>query len=157
MYRNKSICIVIPAYNEEKQIQKVISRIPDWVDHIVVVDDASRDTTKEIVNSLRHNDERLTLINHDINQGCGGSLASGYKWARDHGCDIAVRMDGDGQMDPDELYHLLDPVVEDRTDYAKGNRLFTGEAFKRIPKIRYFGNAFLSLLTSPACFKILRC
>ena len=91
-----------------------------------------------------------SYIEHEINAGCGGALASGYLWARDNHCDIAVRMDGDGQMDPEELTHLLDPVVEDRTDYAKGNRLFTGEAFKRIPKVRYFGNAFLSLLTKIA-------
>ena len=150
MYRNKTISIIIPAYNEEKQIGGVLVTIPDWVDHIVVVNDASKDKTGEVVNQLQAIDARIVLLNHAKNQGCGGALASGYKWARDHRCDIAVRMDGDGQMDPEELAQLLDPVVEDRTDYAKGNRLFTGEAFKRIPKVRYFGNAFLSLLTKIA-------
>jgi glycosyltransferase involved in cell wall biosynthesis len=150
MYRNKSICIVIPAYNEEKQITGVIGRLPDWIDHIVVVNDASADQTGKVVENLKANDARIILIEHEHNMGCGGALASGYNWARDNSCDIAVRMDGDGQMDPRELNCLLDPVVEGRTDYAKGNRLFTGEAFRRIPKIRYFGNAFLSLLTKIA-------
>ncbi len=150
MYRQKSICIVIPAYNEEKQIGHVIARLPEWVDFIVVVNDKSTDRTSQVVQRLKEIDTRIVLIEHEANAGCGGALASGYKWARDNDCDIAVRMDGDGQMDPDELPMLLDPVVEDRADYAKGNRLFTGEAFKRIPKVRYFGNAFLSLLTKIA-------
>ena len=136
MYRSKCICVIIPAHNEEKQIG--------------VVNDASRDKTSEIVNQLQAIDARIVLLNHEKNQGCGGALASGYKWARDSSCDIAVRMDGDGQMDPAELSTLLDPVAEGRADYAKGNRLFTGEAFKRIPRLRYFGNAFLSLLTKIA-------
>ncbi|MDJ0811050.1 MAG: glycosyltransferase family 2 protein [Desulfobacterales bacterium] len=150
MYRQKTICIVIPAYNEEKQIGRVITSLPDWVDFIVVVNDTSTDRTGEVVGRLQEIDTRIVLIEHETNAGCGGALASGYKWARDNNCEIAVRMDGDGQMDPDELPMLLDPVVEERTDYAKGNRLFTGEAFKRIPKVRYFGNAFLSLLTKIA-------
>ena len=141
---------MIPAYNEERQIGIVVNGMPHWVDRIVVVDDASQDQTRSAVRRLQTNDERIVLIEHDANAGCGGALASGYKWARENGFDIAVRMDGDGQMDPKELHQLIDPVVEDRTDYAKGNRLFTGEAFKRIPKIRYFGNAFLSLLTKIA-------
>jgi hypothetical protein len=61
-----------------------------------------------------------------------------------------VRMDGDGQMSPGDLAAILDPVVEERADYCKGNRLFTGEAFQKIPRVRYFGNAFLSLLTKIA-------
>ncbi len=150
MYRQKSICIVIPAYNEEKQIGHVITSLPEWVDFIVVVNDTSTDRTGQVVSRLQEIDTRIILIAHETNAGCGGALASGYKWARDNNCEIAVRMDGDGQMDPDELPMLLDPVVEERTDYAKGNRLFTGEAFKRIPKVRYFGNAFLSLLTKIA-------
>jgi glycosyltransferase involved in cell wall biosynthesis len=85
-----------------------------------------------------------------VNQGCGGALSTGYKWARDNEFDIAVRMDGDGQMAPEDLPSLLDPVATDCADYSKGNRLFTGEAYEKIPKMRYFGNAFLSLLTKIA-------
>jgi hypothetical protein len=80
----------------------------------------------------------------------GGAIATGYEWARDNGVDIAVVMAGDGQMDPRDLPALLDPVVDDVADYTKGNRLVTGDAFKKIPKIRFFGNAALSLLTKIA-------
>lgn len=150
MFKNNVISIVVPAYNEEKQIGVVISTIPKWVDHIVIVNDASTDKTGLVIRRWQEVDQRIILLEHEKNEGCGGSLATGYKWSRDNGCDIAVRMDGDGQMDPNDLPLLLNPVVDDRTDYVKGNRLFTGEAFRRIPKVRYFGNAFLSLLTKIA-------
>ncbi|QTA81904.1 Glycosyl transferase family II domain-containing protein [Desulfonema limicola] len=150
MYKGKSICIVVPAYNESTQISKVIETMPDFIDKIVIVDDKSKDNTVEIVKLFQQENEKIVLIEHKINQGCGGALASGYKWAKENNMDVAVRMDGDGQMNPDDLSALLDPVVEGRADYSKGNRLITGEAYKKIPKIRYFGNAFLSLLTKIA-------
>ncbi|HPM62457.1 MAG TPA: glycosyltransferase family 2 protein, partial [Methanoregulaceae archaeon] len=150
MYKNKSVCVVIPAYNEETQIGRVIETMPDFVEEIIIVDDLSSDNTVGVVEEYQVSNNRITLLKHTTNQGCGGSLATGYKWARDHDYDVAVRMDGDGQMDPSDLPALLDPVVEDRADYSKGNRLFTGEAYQKIPKVRYFGNAFLSLLTKIA-------
>ncbi len=150
MYKNKSVCVVIPAYNEETQIGRVIGTMPDFVEEIIIVDDLSSDNTVGVVEEYQVSNNRITLLKHTTNQGCGGSLATGYKWARDHDYDVAVRMDGDGQMDPSDLPALLDPVVEDRADYSKGNRLFTGEAYKKIPRVRYYGNAFLSLLTKIA-------
>jgi len=94
--------------------------------------------------------ERLHLIQHETNQGVGGAIATGYKWCRDHEVDVAVVMTGDAQMDPDDLLTLLDPVVRDEVDYAKGNRLFTGDAWNQIPRVRYLGNSAMSLLTKIA-------
>ncbi|MDT8273400.1 MAG: glycosyltransferase family 2 protein [Desulfomonilia bacterium] len=150
MYKNKSVCVVVPAYNEETQIGSVIESMPDYVDTMVIIDDASKDRTVEIVRGYQQSTDRIVLIAHEKNQGVGGAIASGYKWARDHDFDMAAVMAGDGQMDPADLPTLLDPIAEDRADYSKGNRLFTGEAYQKIPKIRYFGNAFLSLLTKIA-------
>ncbi len=150
MYKNKTIAVVVPAYNEAKQISGVIETMPAFIDHILIVDDASTDDTAKVVERLSEKFNKVTLLRHKSNQGCGGSLATGYKWARDNNMDVTVRMDGDGQMSPEDLQAILDPVVEGRADYAKGNRLFTGAAYKKIPKIRYFGNAFLSLLTKIA-------
>jgi len=145
MYKDKSIAVVIPAYNEEKLIKKVICTIPDYIDKIIIVDDKSSDRTIEIVEPLIN--DKIVLLKHQKNQGCGGSLATGYKWARDNNFDLVVRMDGDCQMNPDDLPALLDPVVKDKADYSKGNRLFTGKAFQKMPPLRYLGNGFLSLLT----------
>jgi glycosyltransferase involved in cell wall biosynthesis len=150
VYKDKTIAVVVPCYNEETQIERVIKTMPEFVDKIVVIDDFSDDRTAEIVESLAKTDSKIELIKETQNRGCGGALATGYIWARDNDFDVAVRMDGDGQMDPEDLESLLDPVVAGETDYAKGNRLFTGEAFEMIPKSRYFGNAILTLLTKIA-------
>lgn len=151
MYKGKSISVVVPAYNEETQIERVIDMMPTFVDTIVIVNDCSADRTGAIVEARQRTSERhIVLINHEKNQGVGGAIASGYKWSRDNGIDISVVMAGDGQMNPADLPSLLDPVVADRADYTKGNRLVTGEAFKRIPTIRFFGNAALSFLTKIA-------
>jgi glycosyltransferase involved in cell wall biosynthesis len=153
MYRGKSVAVVVPAYNEEKLIGHVIETMPDFVDWIVVVDDCSTDRTPTQVESYRAArpwNDRIFLIRHDENQGVGGAIASGYEWARDHKADVVVVMAGDAQMDPSDLPAILDPVVEGRLDYAKGNRLFTGDAWEQIPRWRYLGNSALSLLTKIA-------
>jgi glycosyltransferase involved in cell wall biosynthesis len=150
MYKDKTLCVVIPAFNESTQIGGVIDTMPDYVDWVIIVDDVSTDDTVTVVTQYQQHDSRVVLLRHDINQGCGGALATGYLWARDNLMDIAVRMDGDGQMSPNDLPALIDPVAREMADYAKGNRLVTGEAYQNIPRIRYFGNAFLSLLTKIA-------
>lgn len=151
MYKDKTICVVVPAYNEELLIGKVIENMPALVDRIVIVDDKSGDKTKEIVNGyLEKCGERLILIQHEENQGVGGAIITGYKYARDSKMDITAVMAGDAQMDPDDLPKLLDPIIEDGIDYAKGNRLFTGQAWQKIPRLRYLGNSCLSLLTKIA-------
>src|SRR5882724_5917706 len=150
MYKNKIICAVVPAYNEETQIRNVITTMPACIDKIIIVNDCSRDNTKQVVEGLKQQYLSVILINHDNNKGVGGAIATGYKWARDNNMDAALVMAGDGQMDPSDLFTILDPVVDEGIDYSKGNRLFTGEAYQKIPKSRYFGNAFLSFLTKIA-------
>jgi glycosyltransferase involved in cell wall biosynthesis len=153
MYRGKSVAVVVPAYNEEGLIGRVISTMPDFVDRVVVVDDCSQDGTSAQVERFCDQpawQDRLSLLCHARNQGVGGAIATGYKWCRDQEMDIAVVMAGDAQMDPTNLPDLLDPVVSGEVDYAKGNRLFTGDAWNRIPRVRYLGNSAMSLLTKIA-------
>jgi len=150
MYRYKKIAVVVPAYNEETQIKRTVTTIPDFIDRIVVVDDLSKDATPEIVKELSENDDRILLIQHEKNRGVGASIATGYIWCRENDIDIAVVMAGDGQMDPTDLSALLDPVVDNKADYSKGNRLITGEAWQKIPKVRYLGNSVLTFLTKIA-------
>ena len=151
MYKDRTISVVVPAFNEETQIADVIVTMPGFVDKIVIVNDRSRDRTSEVIREHElYKTGSIVLLEHEVNQGVGGAIATGYKWSRDAGFDIAVVMAGDGQMNPEDLPAILDPVVEGQADYTKGNRLVTGEAFKRIPKIRFFGNSALSLLTKIA-------
>lgn len=151
MYKQKTIATVVPAYNEELLIGRVVETMPDLVDHIVIVNDCSPDNTAATVEEYtRMQPDRVHLINHKVNQGVGGAIATGYEWCRDQGIDIAVVMAGDAQMDPGDLPDLLDPVVANEVDYAKGNRLFTGDAWNIIPRERYLGNSMMSLLTKIA-------
>ena len=74
----------------------------------------------------------------DENQGVGGAIATGYKWSRDNNIDVSVVMAGDNQMDPEDLPAILEPIIDGNADYSKGNRLFSGQAYEKIPTIRYF-------------------
>lgn len=150
MYKGKQVSVVVPAYNEETQIKMVTDTMPEVVDYIVIINDKSTDRTREVVEKEAQKNNKIILINHEVNQGVGGAIATGYKWSRDNNIDIAVVMAGDAQMDPNDLPNILDPVADGEVDYSKGNRLFTGEAYKKIPKVRYFGNSVLSLLTKIA-------
>ncbi len=147
MYKGKSIGIVVPAYNEELLIGKTLSTIPDFVDKIFVIDDASKDRTKEITLEFQQKDLRIVLIHHTNNQGVGQSLIDGYVASREAGLDITAVMAGDAQMDPDDLPAVLDPIAEGWSDYVKGNRLLREEVVARMPKHRYIGNSVLTLLT----------
>ncbi len=151
MYKDKTVCVVVPAFNEEQLVGRTIDTIPGFVDRIVVVDDCSRDHTVEQVQArCARQPERVLVLRHAENQGVGGAIASGYKWARDHKMDVTVVMGADAQMDPADLPNLLDPVAAGEVDYAKGNRLFSGDAWQIIPKVRYLGNSAMSLLTKIA-------
>ncbi len=147
MYKNKKIAIVIPCYNESTQIGSVIESLPEYLDHIIIIDDKSKDNTIEVVNKYKEKYDKITLICHEKNKGNGGARITGIKEALRIEAEIVCLIDGDGQMDITELPRLLNPVVDGKADICKGNRFFSGEAWQNMPKIRYLGNAFLSLLT----------
>lgn len=150
MYQGKTVAVVVPAYNEERLIGKVLKTVPPFVDHLIVVDDASKDRTADLVREYQKDDSRVVFLQLKKNHGVGGAIVAGYKWSRDHEIEISVVVAGDAQMDPHDLPRLLDPIVNGETDYSKGNRLFTGKAWRIIPRTRYLGNAVLSFLTKIA-------
>ncbi|MGH3111067.1 MAG: glycosyltransferase family 2 protein [Gaiellaceae bacterium] len=147
MYEGKSVAVVVPAYDEERLIGATLRGIPDFVDRIVVVDDASGDGTAE---TARASDARVEVIAHSSNGGVGAAIVSGYQRAVQEEVDVICVMAADGQMDPDDLETLVRAVASGECDYAKANRLFTGDAWRLIPKTRYIGNAILSFLTKIA-------
>jgi glycosyltransferase involved in cell wall biosynthesis len=144
----KRVAVVIPAYNEEQLIAPTVSGVPEFVDRIYVVDDRSKDGTVASVRDL--NDPRVELIEHERNEGVGGAIISGYRRALAERMDVTAVMAADNQMDPGDLEALVAPVARGEVDYAKANRLFTGQAWQLIPHYRYLGNAVLSLLTKIA-------
>jgi glycosyltransferase involved in cell wall biosynthesis len=139
---------VLPAYNEEKHIAGVIAAIPAFIDRIVVVDDASTDATATVVEGLR--DPRVVLLRERTNQGVGGAMLDGYRRALELGCDVAVKVDADGQMDPGRIQSLVAPIAAGDADYTKGFRYHDPETLRRMPKVRLWGNVGLSFLTKIA-------
>ncbi len=148
MYRDKKISLVIPAYNESRLIVPTIENTPPIVDKIYVVDDCSTDGMDKVVEALAQKDKRVELIRHKNNMGPGQGIISGYKASLDNGFDIAVVVGGDNQMPLDEMERFLDPLIDGRADYTKGNRFMKGgNAFIHMPKIRLIGNTLISLMT----------
>ena len=150
MFLEKVVAICIPAYNEESQISSVLQLMPEWVDHLVVINDASSDNTANVVRTISKQDSRVKLIDLDSNKGVGGALAEGFFYCRTIDADVVVTVDGDGQMDLTELESLVGPIARDEADYVKGNRFIGVTSWGEIPKIRLIGNATLSLLTKIA-------
>lgn len=145
MYQNQSVAVVVPCFNEEKAIVKVIETMPDFVDAIYVIDDASSD--KSVENAKATKDPRLRVIKHENNMGVGRAIATGYQYALGNGSDIVAVMAGDGQMNPEDLESVILPIAEDAVDYCKGNRFFHSTPLSEIPRHRLFGNVVLSALT----------
>lgn len=147
MYQGKKIAVVVPAYNEERLVGQVLETMPALVDKIIVVDDASKDSTSQAalayVGTLQ---ERLIVLRHEKNQGVGGAIVTGHKKALELGMDVVAIMAGDAQMDPAELEKIITPVTKGKCDYAKGNRFYNGEAWQHMPRVRFLANAGLSML-----------
>ena len=148
MYKAYRTATVVPAYNEAERIGQVIASIPELVDHIIVVDDRSQDGTREA--ALACNDQRLIVLTTAENQGVGGATILGYQKALELDSAIIVKMDGDGQMPPEYMPSLLDPIVERGYDYAKGNRFLNSESLASMPRHRIFGNVVLTFMTKLA-------
>jgi glycosyltransferase involved in cell wall biosynthesis len=148
LLEGKRVAVVVPAHDEERLVVETLNGIPDLVDRIYVVDDASSDGTGEKARAF--GDARVEVIRHEENLGVGSAIVTGYRRALEEGIDVTCVMAADNQMDPSELEALVEPVAQGEVEYAKANRLFSGEAWTVIPRTRFFGNAILSLLTKIA-------
>ncbi len=152
MFEGKKVAVVVPCYNESTQIARVLETMPAFVDLILVVDDGSTDGTADVVRrhiAVSGDGERMALL-EQVNGGVGKAIVNGYQEAVHRGMDIAAVMAGDGQMDPAQLRLIVAPVARGEADYAKANRLYYRRAWEMIPRSRYLGNAFLSMLTKIA-------
>lgn len=143
------ILVIIPAYNEEKSIKKVVESLKNTnktVDY-VIINDCSKDNTEKVC--IENN---FNYINLPINLGIGGGVQTGYKYARQHGYDIAVQMDGDGQHDARYIDDIVEPIVQGKADLVIGSRFikrdgYTSSAMRRV------GIRFLSFLIYLLTFK----
>lgn len=148
MYKGYHLGIVVPAYNEEALIAETLSSMPDYADRVYVVDDASTDTTLQIAQSFSNG--KNFVLGNGYNRGVGAAIVTGYKKALEENMDIVVVMAGDNQMDAKHLPQLLEPIINDGIDYAKGNRLSRLAHCRGMSTWRLFGNLVLTLLTKIA-------
>jgi len=144
------IATVIPAYRVEREIESVLRGLPAYIKHIIVIDDASPDSTAELVTAAAQKDIRITLIRHSQNQGVGAAMITGFRKALELGAQIVIKLDGDGQMDASYLPALITPLIEGKADYVKGNRFRDFQSLQQMPFIRRVGNLGLSFLTKAA-------
>lgn len=144
------INVVIPCYNVAAHIEAVINSLPLEVTWVIAVNDASRDSTLDILDRLAATNPRLVVVTHEVNQGVGGAMISGYRKSIELGGDVTIKMDGDGQMDPSLIPALIRPIETGTADFTKGNRFRDLRALRSMPWARRVGNLGLSFLIKAA-------
>ncbi len=140
------IAVVIPSFKVKKHIAGVIAKIGPEVQRIFVVDDLCPEASGLYVQN-QIADPRVRVVFNETNCGVGGATLRGYQEALAEKCDIAVKVDGDGQMDPQLISRFLEPILSGQADYTKGNRFFNIDDVRKMPAIRLIGNAVLSFFT----------
>jgi glycosyltransferase involved in cell wall biosynthesis len=150
VFQDFAIDVVIPAYRVDEHIEDVLVEIPEYIRHIIVVNDASPDDTLQRIEKVMRSDKRIVLVNHEQNMGVGGAMISGFKKAMELGTQIVIKMDGDGQMSPAYLPELLTPLILGQADYTKGNRFRDLPSLQKMPFIRRLGNVGLSFFSKAA-------
>jgi len=144
------ISVVIPSYNVSKHIEEVINGLPTEISFIIVVNDCSTDATQSVLEKLALTNSNIHIVVHASNQGVGGAMISGYRKSLELGAAITIKMDGDGQMDSANISKLIQPIIEGKADFSKGNRFRDMKALKAMPVVRRFGNLGLSFLIKAA-------
>ena len=144
MYKGHTVAVVMPIHNEERQVERAISRVPRFVDMIIAVDDGSTDRTWDRLRGIAN--EKLILLKHAENRGVGAATKTGYRFSLQSDASLIAVMDGDGQMDGRDLEALLDRAAGG-VDYVKGNRFLHRDTLPEMPLMRLVGNSVFSALT----------
>jgi glycosyltransferase involved in cell wall biosynthesis len=153
VYKGLNCIAIVPAYNEQHKIGKVLRTIPLFIDEVFVINDGSTDDTSGEV--VRHStiDARITLKSNNENRGVGYSITRGYLYAVSRGINLSVILAGDGQMDPGYISRMFDLLIDKKLDVIKGNRLYFSKELLSMPILRLFGNLVLTMLNK-ICFRM---
>lgn len=143
MFKGKTICVVIPSYNEEIQIGSVLDRLPDFVDLKIVIDDGSTDRTAKIAR-----EKGAHVVSHKKNMGVGAAFQTGLKNAIKANVDVMVNIDADGQFNPQDIEKLVAPIVENVADFVTASRFINPELYPKMTTVKFYGNKLMSFLVS---------
>ncbi len=141
------ICAVVPAFKVIDHINEVVNGLRSYVEHVFVIDDCCPQHSGLHLLKGLENSKAVTVITLEKNLGVGGAVITGYFAAMEAGFDIAIKVDGDGQMDPQYIPRLISPIIAGEADYTKGNRFFDPDFLTAMPKGRLIGNAGLSFIS----------
>ncbi len=141
-----TVAVVIPCYRVGRHVLRVIRAVPDFVDLIICVDDCCPEKSGDLIRR-EANDPRVRVVDNPVNLGVGGAMVTGYRAAIELGATVAVKIDGDGQMDPALIARFVAPILDGGADYTKGNRFYRPESLAKMPAMRLFGNAVLSFMS----------
>ncbi|MBU4556500.1 MAG: glycosyltransferase [Actinobacteria bacterium] len=149
MHKGRVVAAIVPCHNEAGFVGDVLAAMPRVIDHIIVVDDASTDATFDEAERVALHDSRVRVVRNEKNLGVGGAVVAGYRLILESMPDVEVifKIDGDGQMPLERVPDLLDAIVEEGFDYAKGNRFLMGKELGSMPGSRLFGNFVTTFLT----------
>lgn len=146
MLEKNKIAVVIPYFNASKHIERVVKKLPAIIDVIYIVDDCG---TEPVPNNLANN-TKVVMLKNETNLGVGGATKAGFNKAIIDNIDIVVKLDADDQMDANYIAHLVAPLVNETSEYAKGNRFRDFKALHKMPFFRKAGNLLLSFLVKAA-------
>lgn len=143
MYKDKSICIILPAYNEEAKIGDTIEAIPDYVDHVIVVDDGSHDNTSNVAHG-----KGAKVYKHTRNRGVGAAFNTGMRAALELDTDIMVNIDADGQFNPQDITKLIEPMIAGEADFVTASRFKESDLYPDMSRVKFWGNKVMSFIIS---------
>lgn len=147
--------ILIPTYNSADFIERTIQRIPQdiWrqTEQVVVINDGSTDSTKQIVTKLKARYSKIHLLNQSSNQGYALAQKTGFDYCLEKGASIVALLHDDGQYAPEEMSILLDPIEKNKADIVQGSRMLKKRAYGHMPLLKFIGNRLLSRLENIIC------
>lgn len=149
-FEQYTIGVIIPYYNAAKHIENVVNKLPEFITNIIIVDDCGKEPIPATLVAASKKTDRIVIVKNEKNLGVGGATKNGFLKAIALSLDYVIKVDADDQMDSSYIPDLLIPLIQNKAEYAKGNRFKDFKALKQMPFVRKVGNLGLSFLTKGA-------
>lgn len=147
MKKKSKIAVIIPCFKVKNKILNVVRKCLNCFDYVICVDDNCPEKSGRYINDKFKKNKNVKVIYHKKNRGVGGAVKSGYLFLMKKKIQFIIKIDGDNQMDPYEYKNLILPMMNKNVSYTKGNRFLDPDYFFKSPKIRYYGNFILTIVS----------